>query len=261
MQKLYLSTDYFNDLMVRMAHHSTAIEGNTLTQGETKSILIDGYIPRSMDMREFYEVLNYKTYVSEMITDLKSNTEITLAYIQKGHSILCHEAIEAVPGKFKISPNMIVGADFKTTPPYLVPTELENWRQNLLYQLQNSKNNDDIVESICRQHIQFEHIHPFPDGNGRVGRALMVYSCLQMKIPPIVIPVGEKKKYINFLNTENLNGFIQFAKELQQNEVEHIKNFEQAKDNELSVQWLHLNKKPPSVTSTGQLQERRGDKI
>ena len=48
--------------MVRMAHHSTAIEGNTLTQGETKSILIDGYVPRSMDMRELYEVLNYKKY-------------------------------------------------------------------------------------------------------------------------------------------------------------------------------------------------------
>ena len=46
---LHLSKEYFNDLMVRMAHHSTAIEGNTLTQGETKSILIDGYIPRSMD--------------------------------------------------------------------------------------------------------------------------------------------------------------------------------------------------------------------
>lgn len=44
------SPDYLSDLMVRMAHHSTAIEGNTLTQGETKSVLVDGYIPRAMDM-------------------------------------------------------------------------------------------------------------------------------------------------------------------------------------------------------------------
>ena len=42
-----LSLDYWDDLMVRMAHHSTAIEGNTLSQGDTKSLLLDGYIPRA----------------------------------------------------------------------------------------------------------------------------------------------------------------------------------------------------------------------
>ena len=50
--ELYLSTAYLDDLMVRMAHHSTAIEGNSLTQGETKSVLIDGYVPRAIDLRE-----------------------------------------------------------------------------------------------------------------------------------------------------------------------------------------------------------------
>lgn len=228
MPDLYLSKEYFDDLMVRMAHHSTAIEGNTLTQGETKSILLDNYIPRPMDMREFYEVLNYKTYVPHMLKDLSSNVEISLDLIQKVHEILCHESIESVPGKFKVSPNMIVGASFQTTPPYLIRTELENWRKNLFYQLQHSKNDDDIVESICHQHMQFERIHPFPDGNGRVGRALMVYSCLQSKVPPIVIPVQEKKKYINFLNTEDLSGFIQFSKKLQAEEIERIQILENA---------------------------------
>ena len=234
---LHLSKEYFNDLMVRMAHHSTAIEGNTLTQGETKSILIDGYIPRSMDMRELYEVLNYKTYVSQMVEDLKTNVEISLECIQKIHATLCYEAIESVPGKFKMSSNMIVGASFQTTPPYLVRTALENWRKNLVYQLQHAKNHDDIVESICRQHMQFERIHPFPDGNGRVGRALMVYSCLQAKVPPIVIPVEEKKKYINFLNTENLPGLVQFSKELQEKEIERIRILENMREeNSLTVQ-------------------------
>lgn len=233
---LYLSQDYFNDLMVRMAHHSTAIEGNSLTQGETKSILIDGYVPRPMDMRELHEVLNYKTYVPKMLEDLRLKTEISLEYIQSIHAILCHEAIESVPGKFKVRQNMIVGANFETTPPYLVPTELENWRQNLKYQLEQAKSNDEMVEGICRQHIRFEHIHPFPDGNGRVGRALMVYSCLQMKVPPIVIPVEEKKKYINYLNTENLAGLIDFSKELQQKEIERIQAFAHENEQEFVVQ-------------------------
>lgn len=52
---LQISRDYLDDLMVRMAHHSTAIEGNSLTQGETKSMLIDNYLPRAMD----YKTQNY----------------------------------------------------------------------------------------------------------------------------------------------------------------------------------------------------------
>lgn len=240
---LKLSTDYFNDLMVRMAHHSTAIEGNSLSQGETKSILIDGYIPRSMEMRELHEVLNYKTFMPKMLEEIHNKAEITMELIQSMHAILCHEAIESVPGKFKVSPNLIVGADFETTPPYLVITELENWRQNLKYQLDHAKNNDDVVEGICRQHIQFEHIHPFPDGNGRVGRALMVYSCLLKQVPPIVVPVEEKKKYINYLNTENLNGLIDFSKELQKKEIERIKAFDHGNENKFMVQNISLNKK------------------
>lgn len=64
---LYLSTAYLDDLMVRMAYHSTAIEGNSLTQGETKSVLIDGYVPRAIDLRELNEVLNYKAFTKEMV--------------------------------------------------------------------------------------------------------------------------------------------------------------------------------------------------
>ena len=59
MIRLKLSYSYLDDMLVRMAHHSTAIEGNTLTQYETKSILLDGVIPKVMNEREFYEVKNY----------------------------------------------------------------------------------------------------------------------------------------------------------------------------------------------------------
>lgn len=60
MKELYISSEYLQDLLVRMAHHSTAIEGNSLSLGETKSILIDGYIPRPIELRELNEVNNYK---------------------------------------------------------------------------------------------------------------------------------------------------------------------------------------------------------
>lgn len=233
--ELYLSTAYLDDLMVRMAHHSTAIEGNSLTQGETKSVLIDGYVPRAIDLRELNEVLNYKAFTKEMVRFLKEEREVNGEFIKEIHSILCREAIESVPGKFKTQPNMVIGADFTPSPPYRVPVDIEQWRQDLEYQLSNATDDKAKVEAICRQHFRFEHIHPFPDGNGRVGRALMVYTALQNKMAPIVIPVQEKKKYINFLNTEDLNGFVDFCLELQQQEFERIKILADERDKVLMV--------------------------
>ena len=118
------SADYLADLMVRMAHHSTAIEGNTLTQGETKSVLIDGYIPRAMDMRELNEILNYKAFMPFLIERTQEAAPLSLALIREVHALLCRDAIESVPGQFKTRPNLIIGADFTPTPPYLVPSAL-----------------------------------------------------------------------------------------------------------------------------------------
>lgn len=222
---MVMNEDYMLDLMVRMAHHSTAIEGNTLTQGETKSILIDDYLPRAMNMRELYEVLNYKTFMPFLLKSVENGQEISIELIREIHKILCNNAIESVPGEFKVRQNMVVGADFTPVPPYMVRTKLEEWRLNLKFMLDNAKDEREKVEAICRQHIEFEHIHPFPDGNGRVGRALIVYSCLQEGLLPIVISVKRKKEYINYLNTENVAGLTDFAIELQEEERQRKEAF------------------------------------
>lgn len=214
------SVNYINDLMVRMAHHSTAIEGNTLSQGETKSILIDNYLPRAMNMRELYEVLNYKTFIPFLLESLEQERRMDIGFIKEVHRILCNNAIESVPGEFKVTQNMVIGADFTPTPPYMVGTKLTDWQLNLEFMLANAKTEKEKVEAICRQHIEFEYIHPFPDGNGRVGRALMVYTCMLCDMPPIVIPVKEKAEYINYLNTENINGFVEYCLKIQKEEIE-----------------------------------------
>ena len=222
---MLLSDDYLNDLMVRMAHHSTAIEGNSLTQGETKSVLIDSYIPRAMNMRELNEVLNYKSFMPFLLDSLKNRAPLDVAFIRRVHAILCRDAIEGVPGAFKTIPNMIVGADFTPTPPYLVPAALLDWSLDLAAQLEHAGDVSARVESICRQHIAFERIHPFTDGNGRTGRALIIYSCLLCDLPPIVIQADQKQEYINYLNTGNVAGFAAFGERLAQAERVRIERF------------------------------------
>lgn len=211
------SNDYLDDLLVRMAHHSTAIEGNTLTQGETKSILIDGYVPRAMNLRELNEVINYKSFMQFICDNLEDLPPLSLELIKKIHFLLCQNAIDGMAGAFKTIPNMIIGAGFTPVPPYMVITELQEWIWNLEAQLENQEK-EGIIEAICRQHIAFERIHPFSDGNGRVGRALMVYTCLQKGIAPIVVTKEDKAEYISYLNTEDVIGFTKFSLKLNADE-------------------------------------------
>jgi len=221
-----ISNDYLDDLLVRMAHHSTAIEGNTLTQGETKSILIDGYIPRAMNLRELNEVINYKGFMQFIRDNLEDLPPLSLELIKKIHFLLCQNAIDGVAGTFKTIPNMIIGAAFTPTPPYMVITELQEWILNLEAQLENQEK-EGIIEAICRQHIAFERIHPFSDGNGRVGRALMVYICLQKGIAPIVVTKEDKAEYISYLNTEDVTGLTKFSLKLNADEEARINLFSQ----------------------------------
>ena len=216
-----MTDEYISDLLVRAAHHSTAIEGNTLTLGDTISILIHNYIPKEMSEREYYEVKNYKKAFEFL---LKADKEISTNLIKNYHKLVMENLIDN-NGSFKKLQNIILGSNFDTTPPYLVPTMIEDWCRNLDYRLQNSKSNEEKVEAILEQHIKLEKIHPFSDGNGRTGRLLIIHSCLKEGIVPIIIPKEEKGKYINFLSSENFQELKKWGLELQSKEFERIKSF------------------------------------
>ena len=223
-----LPFEYMEDILVRMAHHSTAIEGNTLTQAETVSILIYNFIPRDMSEREYYEVKNYRKAFNAL---LEADKKITTQLIKKYNKIIM-ENLHELNGKFKTTQNIILGAEFETTKPYLVPFEIENWCNNLSYRLENAKTNEEKVETIMEQHIKFEKIHPFNDGNGRTGRLLIVHSCLKEGLEPIIIPKEEKGRYINLLSSENVKELTKWGLELQEKEKERVKKFfNKEKDN------------------------------
>ena len=135
------------------------------------------------------------------------------------------ENLHDLNGKFKTTQNLILGAEFEPTKPYLVPFEIEDWCNNLSYRLDNAKTNEEKVEIIMDQHIKFEKIHPFNDGNGRTGRLLIIHSCLKEDLEPIIIPKEEKGKYINLLASENLKELTKWALQLQEKERDRIEKF------------------------------------
>ena len=217
---LKLSYTYVDDVLVRMAHHSTAIEGNTLTQYEAKCILLDGIIPRAMHEREFYEVKNYKKYMG-FLTDMYPK-EITVQIIKDTHNCLLQDIREDA-GAFKTVHNSIVGTDFIPTEPYLVSSELENWCHTLEYRLKISNTVEEKIEVIMEQHLRFERIHPFSDGNGRTGRALIVHSCLQQGIAPIIINKSDRQLYMNLLSALDIKGLTKLGIRLSNEEHTRMK--------------------------------------
>ena len=226
------------DLLVRMAHHSTAIEGNTLTQEEVISILIYNYIPEEMNKREYYEVKNFKKAFEYIDESLQNNKNISIEFIKKLHSIIMDNILDNA-GEFKKTENIIVGANFVPTKPYLVQIELKEMLDNLEFRLINSKCIEEKIEAIISEHIKFEKIHPFSDGNGRIGRLLMMYSCLREEIVPFVITKEEKNKYINLLAQEDISQFKKWILELVKFEL--LNNLAKIHTTELGIVRIKRN--------------------
>ncbi len=76
-------------------------------------------------------------------------------------------------GAFKTTDNTILGASFETTPHFQVPMAIKEWCDNLNYKMKTLQDKEEKLKAILEQHILFERIHPFSDGNGRVGRMLI----------------------------------------------------------------------------------------
>ena len=225
------NNDYMLDLCVRMAHHSTAIEGNTLTLAQSKSVIVDNYIPVAVKEREFYEVRNYRYLMPLLIEALKSNETISNELIKKFHSVIMKD-LHKEAGMFKMVENMIIGADFEPTKPYLVASELKNWCDNLAYKLNGIDNPQGKLGAIFESHIQFEKIHPFSDGNGRTGRLLIVYSCLEHNLAPLVIPQEKRDFYIACLSENRINDLVRLGNELAIAEQKRMDKFLQQTKNQ-----------------------------
>ncbi len=223
--------DYWLDVCVRMAHHSTAIEGNTLSQDETASILLDGYISKATSEREFYEVKNYREILPKMFSSLQEKAKIDEKLIKDFHRLTMDNLIDN-NGKFKTIENLVVGANFEPTKPYLVPVAIKDMCDNLYFRLDNAKNSDDKLKAILQSHIEFEKIHPFSDANGRTGRIIMIYGCLENNLAPIIIPKEQKNRYISILRNNDIDGFMMFAKEIEKDEVSRRTIFLSQRPNE-----------------------------
>ena len=225
------SKDYLDDILVRLAHHSAGIEGNTISLPATVSIIVNGTLPMSgkATVREFYEIENHKQAFENMLSHLLNEDPLTVTIIKDIHADLT-DRLQYDRGQFKKNENMIIGSEFQTASPAETPSLMVQLIDNLEYRLDSARSDEEKLIAILDTHIQFERIHPFSDGNGRTGRMTLNYSLLQQGFPPLIIEKETKAQYIEFLGNQDVDGFVQFAKALlgkEQKRMQAFRNMDQ----------------------------------
>ena len=220
-----LTKDYLDDLLVRLAHHSSAIEGNTITLNQTVSIILNDTIPGSINKREFYEVENHKQAFEYIQHNLLNGEKLSLGVIKEIHKLLL-DHLDFNRGNFKNISNAIVGAEFDTASPEQTPNLMYQWLNNYEYLIENAKTEEEKIRIILEKHIEFERIHPFNDGNGRTGRMIMLYSLLENNLPTIIISKELKPRYILGLAEQDTNLLYDLVQPLIEKEKDRMQKFQ-----------------------------------
>lgn len=183
-------------------YNSTAIEGNTLTLQETSQLLFEGITPRR-SLREINEVVNHKNAFDFI---LNYNGDITADFICKLHELVVKntlkEDLKEQIGVFRKVQVYVRGTNWMPPKPNEVPKEIKS----LLFWYSKNKNKLHPIIISAYFHSGFETIHPFLDGNGRVGRLLMNFILHKNGYPMINIPNSIKYKYYSALESSQIKG-------------------------------------------------------
>jgi Fic family protein len=188
MQNLY------EHLRVLLTYHSNAIEGNTLTLAETKLVVEYGLATGDHTVREYREATNH-AMAWEAVTRLAQRTEpITLDTVLHLHRLVMHD-LRATAGTFRTDAVFITGTDYRPPPAKAVPQMMREW----LDWIEGAGRSYPPVVRAAIAHHDFEAVHPFDDGNGRVGRLLLNLLLMRDGYAPALLLRDWRMAYIRAL--------------------------------------------------------------
>ena len=193
-QEMKLKGGLYHQTQVRLAYNSNHMEGSRLTEDQTRSI----YETQTIGITEGFERIDD---IIETVNHFRcfdyilsvADKELSETIIKHIHLLLKSGTTDSqkewfAVGDYKKRPNMI-GDMIETSHPTKVASEIKNL-------LKEYRENSNIAfEDIIDFHYRFEKIHPFQDGNGRVGRLILFKECLKHNIPPLIIEDSMKDYY------------------------------------------------------------------
>ena len=163
-----------------MVYNSNAIENSTLTLEDTEKILSGGSLDRKVNVREVYEAKNLAKLTTSLLEENSALFNIKL--ILSLHQTLLTDIDDQIAGRFRVGKEWVRVGSHLGANPWFVPM--------LMQELVDDYNQHKIsyfLDAVSHFHAEFETIHPFVDGNGRLGRVLINLQLMNLGFPPIII--------------------------------------------------------------------------
>jgi len=199
-KEIRLSGGLYHELQVRMTYNSNHIEGSKLSEDQTRLIFETNTlnIGDGVSVDDILETVHHFRAIDYVI-DI-AEEELSEDIIKKLHYILKHDTKDSTlswfaVGEYKTRANTVGGN--KTSRPSEVPAHMK-----ALLEDYNDKEEISFEDIVCF-HAEFEKIHPFQDGNGRVGRLIALKECLRHNIVPFIIEDSKKSYYYRGLKEWN----------------------------------------------------------
>lgn len=224
LQQRYLSLIKGNESLLKeialaeipeMVYNSNAIENSTLSLEDTEKILAGGSIGRKVNVREVYEAKNLAKLTKALLEKDKSLLNINL--ILNLHQTLLSNIDDEIAGRFRQGKEWVRVGNHLGANPQFVPSLMQELVDNY-----NQQKNSYFLDAIAHFHAEFETIHPFVDGNGRLGRVLINLQLMNEGFPPIIIQNKSKDSeyyplFTRYQSTMKYGGFTElFALLLQE---------------------------------------------
>ena len=198
-----------------MVYNSNAIENSTLTLEDTEKILLGGSLDRKVNIREVYEAKNLAKLTETLLE--KNKSLLTIKLILSSHKTLLSNIDDTIAGRFRRGKEWVrVGNHLGANPRFvhtLMQELVDNYNQNKI---------NYFLDAVAHFHAEFETIHPFVDGNGRIGRVLINLQLMNGGFPPIIIQNKSKHTeyyplFTRYQSTMKFEGFTElFALLLQE---------------------------------------------
>ena len=174
--------------LLEMTYHSNAIEGSRMSLKETQ-LALEGKQVRGKEFFEVLEVVNHCNALEFLLENIRAGFKIDQKYLLKLHEIVLYNFNNRLPGKYRTGQVNLTNAE-KSLPFFQeVPLKIGKWLKGI---------NDcgkDPIDKIARDHYEFEAIHPFFDGNGRVGRLVMATQLLSQGFAPAIVRIEDRYQY------------------------------------------------------------------
>jgi fido (protein-threonine AMPylation protein)/predicted transcriptional regulator len=188
-----------NEFEIPFIYHSLSLEGNPITLPDTIKILKDKIIPANLKTTDVDEVKNYQEALFQMLKDATERKPLSLQLILDYHKIAMKHHLYLAGSIRKINVFIKGNLNFKVTNPDKIRDELEKLLEKY-NQFIKRKNHglEEILKFAVYFHNEFQHIHPFEDGNSRTTRLITFHLLQSLNIPIFDIPFGLLDEYLNY---------------------------------------------------------------